>query len=265
MDHIEQLIEQQTREQTRRQFLKATAITAASGLMIARVAQAHAGTTTSSAATLASSPPIIDVPTSGPLELVVGRTPMIVAGRRTESAITVNGLLPGPTLHMREGQNVEIHVRNELPDQSTSIHWHGIILPAPMDGVPGVSYPGIAPGETFVYRYQLRQSGTFWYHSHSGLQEQLGHFGALIVEPAGADPVQADREYVVNLSDWMFRDPYVILKKLKKFSGYDNYQRPTITNLLSDAKRNGLGETLSQRLKWDAMRMDPTDIADITG
>jgi len=264
-DHAKQLTEQQTLHQTRREFIKSSAITAASGIAIASVAQAHAGTTASSAATLAGTPPIIDVPTSGPLELVVGRTPITVAGRRTESAITVNGLLPGPTLRMREGQNVEIHVRNELPDQSTSIHWHGIILPAPMDGVPGVSYPGIAPGETFVYRYQLRQSGTFWYHSHSGLQEQLGHFGALIVEPAGPDPVQADREYVINLSDWMFRDPYVILNKLKKFSGYDNYQRPTIANLLSDAKRIGFGQALSQRLQWDAMRMDPTDIADITG
>jgi len=256
--------EHQPLHQTRRQFLQTTAITAASGLAIARTAQAH---TTTNATTLASAgtPPIIDVPTSGPLELVVGRTPITVAGRITESAITVNGLLPGPTLRMREGQNVEIHVRNELPDQSTSIHWHGIILPAPMDGVPGVSYPGIAPGETFIYRYQLRQSGTFWYHSHSGLQEQLGHFGALIVQPAGTDPVQADREYVINLSDWMFRDPYVILTKLKKFSGYDNYQRPTIANLLSDAKRIGFGEVLSKRLKWDAMRMDPTDIADITG
>jgi len=269
MNHIEQLIEQQVRyraqDQTRRQFLKTTAITAASGLAIARLAQAHASTTTLSAATLAGSPPIIDVPTSGPLQLVVGRTPTIVAGRRTESAITINGSLPGPTLRMREGQNVEIHVRNELPDQSTSIHWHGIILPAPMDGVPGVSFPGIAPGETFVYRYQLRQNGTYWYHSHTGLQEQLGHFGALIVEPADTDPIQADREYVINLSDWMFRDPYAILKKLKKFSGYDNYQRPTLTNFITDAKRNGFSDTISQRLKWDAMRMDPTDIADITG
>jgi CopA family copper-resistance protein len=247
-------------QHSRRQFLKTSAITAASGLAIARVAQANTG-----AATLAGAPPVIDVPTSGPLELVVDRRPMMVAGRRTEQAITVNGMLPGPTLRMREGQDVEIHVRNDLPDQSTSIHWHGILLPAPMDGVPGVSYPGIAPGETFVYKYRLRQSGTYWYHSHSGLQEQLGHFGALIVEPAGADPVPADREFVINLSDWMFRDPYVILRKLKKFSGYLNYQRPTVANLFSDARRDGLGKVVSQRLKWDAMRMDPTDIADITG
>jgi CopA family copper-resistance protein len=249
------------REQhSRRQFLKTSAITAASGLAMARMAPANTG-----AAVHAGAPPVIDVPSSGPLELVVDRRPMIVAGRRTEQAITVNGMLPGPTLRMREGQDVEIHVRNDLPDQSTSIHWHGILLPAPMDGVPGVSYPGIAPGETFVYKYQLRQSGTYWYHSHSGLQEQLGHFGALIVEPAGADPVQADREFVINLSDWMFRDPYVILRKLKKFSGYLNYQRPTVANLFSDARREGLGKVVSQRLRWDAMRMDPTDIADITG
>ncbi len=256
MDHFDETHDQHSR----RQFLKTSAITAASGLAMARMAPAHTGT-----AVPAGAPPVIDVPSSGPLELVVDRRPMIVAGRRTEQAITVNGMLPGPTLRMREGQDVEIHVRNDLPDQSTSIHWHGILLPAEMDGVPGVSYPGIAPGETFVYKYRLRQSGTYWYHSHTGLQEQLGHFGALIVEPAGVDPVACDREYVVNLSDWMFRDPYVILRKLKKFSGYLNYQRPTVANLLSDARRQGLGKVVSQRLRWDAMRMDPTDIADITG
>jgi len=209
----------------------------------------------------------IQVPTNGALHLSIDRTPINVAGRPAASAITVHGTLPGPVLRMREGQDVVIHVENRLKDEDTSIHWHGLILPTTMDGVPGVSFPGIKPGETFTYRYRVRQSGTYWYHSHSGLQEQLGHYGVLVIDPADREPVKYDREYVVVLSDWTFENPYRVIEKLKTFEGYYNYQRPTVANLITDAKQKGLGAgaEIRQRLKWDAMRMDPTDIADITG
>ncbi len=245
---------------TRRDFIATTAVTAASGLVLPSLAFASGATVPN-----AGNPQVIDVPANGPLHLTVSQTRLKVAGRLTGSPITVNGTLPGPTLRMREGQEVEIHVHNDLPDEDTSIHWHGLILPATMDGVPGVSFAGIKPGETFTYRFRVQQNGTYWYHSHSGLQEQLGNFGALVIDPIEPDPFSYDREYVVSLSDWMFLNPYRVLKKLKKFSGYFNYQRPTVANLLSDARRDGLGQVLSQRLRWDAMRMDPTDIADITG
>lgn len=207
----------------------------------------------------------VQVPTDGALHLSIDRTRINVAGRPTTSAITVNGTIPGPVLRMREGQEVVIHVQNRLEDEDTSIHWHGLIVPMTMDGVPGVSFPGIKPGETFTYRYRVQQSGTYWYHSHSGLQEQLGHYGALIIDPADPEPFEYDREYVVVLSDWTFENPYRVLEKLKTFEGYYNYQRPTLANLITDATPNELGAALRQRLRWDAMRMDPTDIADVTG
>ncbi|MGD9691373.1 MAG: copper resistance system multicopper oxidase [Phycisphaerales bacterium] len=242
---------------TRREFL-ATAAAASGALPLLR---SRAGVVS---ATRPHWPGIIDVPDAGPLELVVGAPPLVVDGQKTTRAITINGAIPGPTLRMREGQNVEIRVRNEL-EEDTSIHWHGLIVPPTMDGVPGVSFAGIRPGETFTYRFRVRQHGTYWYHSHSGLQEQLGHYGGLIIEPTNPEPFVHDREHVVVLSDWMFRDPYTVLKKLKQFESYFNYQRPTVANLSADAKRHGLVHSIAQRLEWDAMRMDPTDIADITG
>jgi len=204
------------------------------------------------------------VPDKSPLDLYIRRTELRIDGRHTKSAVTINGTIPGPTLVMREGQDVEIRVHNEM-DEDTSLHWHGIILPTDMDGVPGVSYAGIKPGEIFTYKFRVRQSGTYWYHSHTGLQEQLGHFGALIVLPRSDETVEFDRDYPIVLSDWMFDNPYTALKKLKKFSGYYNYQRPTIANLLTESPGGAIGQQLRNRLRWDAMRMDPTDIADITG
>lgn len=243
---------------TRREFL-ATAAAAGSALPFL-LSRAGAAPVTS-----AGRPSIIDVPDAGPLDLVIGSPPLAVDGRQTLRAVTINGTIPGPTLRLREGQDVEIRVHNKLPDEDTSIHWHGLLLPPDMDGVPGVSFPGIKPGETFTYRFRVRQNGTYWYHSHSGLQEQLGHYGGLIIEPTNPEPFVYDREHVIVLSDWMFRDPYIVLKKLKQFESYFNYQRPTVANLFADAKRQGLGQAIAQRLEWDAMRMDPTDIADITG
>jgi len=202
-----------------------------------------------------------DLPTlTGPdIALTVGRSPFTVNGR-TGGAITLNGVLPGPLIRLREGQNARLSVTNTL-DEDTSIHWHGLLLPFQMDGVPGVSFPGIKPRETFVYEFPIRQSGTFWYHSHSGLQEPLGHYGPLVIDPAGADPVPYDREHVLVLSDWSFMHPHEILTKLKKSPGYFNRRRTTLAGLLDGSD----GMSLEERRMWGEMRMDPRDILDVNG
>ncbi len=202
-----------------------------------------------------------DLPTlTGPnIDLTIGHTPFTVNGR-TATATTINGMLPAPVLRLREGQNVRLAVTNQL-EEDTSIHWHGILLPFQMDGVPGVSFPGIRPRETFVYEFPVRQSGTFWYHSHSGLQEALGHYGPLVIDPAGADPVGYDREHVLVLSDWSFMHPHEIFEKLKKSPGYFNRQRTTLAGLLDGSDRMSLEE----RRMWGEMRMDPRDILDVNG
>lgn len=197
------------------------------------------------------------------IDLVIAETSFRVGGRET-TAITVNGTVPGPLLRLREGQDVTLRVTNLLRE-SSSIHWHGILLPAEMDGVPGVSFPGIAPGETFVYRFPLRQSGTYWYHSHSMGQEQAGAYAPLIVEPLAPDPVRCDREYVVMLSDWSFTPVAGMIGRLKKQSGYYNYQKRTLADLVRDMGRKGWHAALDDYLMWADMRMDPTDLADVTG
>ncbi len=193
------------------------------------------------------------------IDLTVGHSPFSVGGR-TGHAVTVNGLLPAPLLRLREGQNARLSVTNTL-DEDTSIHWHGLLLPFQMDGVPGISFPGIRPRETFVYEFPVKQSGTYWYHSHSGLQEAMGHYGPIVIEPAGADPVAYDREHVLVLSDWSFMHPHQILAKLKKSPGYFNRQRTTLSGLLSGAD----GMSLEERRMWGQMRMDPRDISDVNG
>ena len=193
------------------------------------------------------------------IDLTVGHSPFSVGGR-TGHAVTVNGLLPAPLLRLREGQNARLSVTNTL-DEDTSIHWHGVLLPFQMDGVPGISFPGIRPRETFVYEFPVRQHGTYWYHSHSGLQEAMGHYGPIVIDPAGADPVACDREHVLVLSDWSFMHPHEILAKLKKSPGYFNRQRTTLSGLLSGED----GMSLEERRMWGQMRMDPRDISDVNG
>lgn len=178
-------------------------------------------------------------------------------------ATTINGSLPAPTLRWREGDTVTIRVTNRLKE-TTSIHWHGIILPFEMDGVPGISFKGIAPGETFVYRFKVQQSGTYWYHSHSGMQEATGVYGAIIIDPAQADPIQADREYIVQLSDWTDEDPMRVLAKLKMQGDYYNYNQPTAVDFFQDVSRMGLKAAMDKRKMWNEMRMSPTDLADLS-
>lgn len=183
---------------------------------------------------------------------------------RTGTAITINGTIPGPIIRLKEGQEVILRVTNGLTE-STSIHWHGILLPPDMDGVPGVSFPGIEPGRTFVYRFPVKQSGTYWFHSHSGGQELSGMYAPMIIDPIEPEPFRWDREYVVMLSDWTFESPESVFANLKKLPGYYNFQRRTAGEFFSNIADWGLWATLKNYLMWDEMRMDPTDFADVTG
>ncbi|HEX5279940.1 MAG TPA: copper resistance system multicopper oxidase [Micropepsaceae bacterium] len=196
-------------------------------------------------------------------DLTIGSIPVNITGRPRKATV-INGTMPGPTLRMREGDTVTINVHNQL-DEPTSLHWHGILLPNTMDGVPGLTFRGIMPGETFTYRFPVRQSGTYWYHSHSGDQEQTGTFGALMLTPQQNEPFSYDREYVVTLSDWTDEDPMSILSNLKQQPDYYDFQQRTLGNFIQDAKSQGLGAALQDRLMWGQMRMSPTDIVDVTG
>nr|WP_230089656.1 copper resistance system multicopper oxidase [Herminiimonas contaminans] len=195
-------------------------------------------------------------------DLVVAESPVNFTGKPA-IATTINGTLPAPTLRWKEGETVTIRVTNRLA-VSTSIHWHGIILPFQMDGVPGISFNGIAPGETFTYRFKVQQSGTYWYHSHSGFQEQTGMFGAIIIDPAEGKDIAADREHVLLLSDWMDDDPMTVLGRLKKQGDYYNYGQLTAGEFFSDVSKDGWKAALSKRKMWNEMRMNPTDMGDLS-
>lgn len=195
-------------------------------------------------------------------DLRIGATVVDITGS-PRMATTVNGSLPAPVLRWKQGTTVTLRVTNTLAVRA-SIHWHGILLPAAMDGVPGISYEGIAPGQTFVYRFPVRQSGTFWYHSHSAFQEQTGIYGALVIDPQSLDPIVADREHVFVLSDWTDEDPERILRKLKAMSDYYNYQAPTVGDFFRDVGQIGWRAAIARRAEFDRMRMNPTDLSDLS-
>ena len=196
-------------------------------------------------------------------DLDIGALPVDFTGHK-RIATVVNGQLPAPLLRWREGETVTLRVRNSLATTS-SIHWHGMIVPADMDGVPGLSYMGIAPGATYTYRFRVNQSGTYWYHSHSRFQEQTGLYGAIVIEPRGGERHRADRDYVVLLSDWSDADPEHVYATLKKQSNYYNFAQPTTRDFLRDARSDGMDAALAQRRMWNRMRMDPSDLADVSG
>jgi FtsP/CotA-like multicopper oxidase with cupredoxin domain len=183
---------------------------------------------------------------------------------RERPATTFNGSVPGPIIRWREGDRVTMRVTNNLAHDS-SIHWHGMILEAHMDGVPGISFDGIKPGETFTYQFDVKQNGTFWYHSHSAFQEQTGLYGAIVIDPAKPDPVAYDRDYVVVLSDWSDENPSRIYAKLKKQSDYYNFRQRTAGEMWRDISDKGLGQTLRDRSMWNQMRMSDRDLSDVTG
>ena len=196
-------------------------------------------------------------------DLRIGETPMNFTGA-PKIAFTVNGSVPAPTLRWKEGDTVTLRVANTL-DEDASIHWHGILLPANMDGVPGLSFHGIRPGETYVYRFKVKQGGTYWYHSHSGFQEQRGLYGPLVIDPLKPEPFKYDREHVVMLTDWTDESPERVFAKLKKRSDYFNFNQRTVGDLLRDIRTRGFKATVEDRKMWGEMRMNPTDLADVSG
>jgi CopA family copper-resistance protein len=196
-------------------------------------------------------------------DLTIGETPMNFTGR-PRIAYTINGTVPGPTLRWKQGDTVTLRVANRL-DEDASIHWHGILLPANMDGVPGLSFDGIAPGDAYLYRFRVRQGGTYWYHSHSGFQEQRGVYAPLIIDPIEPDPFPYDREHAILLSDWTDEKPERLFAKLKKQSDYYNFRQRTVGDFLRDVRTAGWRATLADRKAWGEMRMDPTDLADVSG
>jgi CopA family copper-resistance protein len=195
--------------------------------------------------------------------LSIGALPVNITGRPAQ-AVAINGSMPGPTLYWRQGDEVTLKVSNRL-GVDTSLHWHGIVLPAAMDGVPGLSFHGISASESYIYRFKLNQSGTYWYHAHSSLQEAKGAFGAIVVAPAGPDPVAVDRDYVLLLSDWSDEDPHAIVRKLKLQPDYYNVHKRTVGDFARDVRRQGFGAAAQDRRIWGQMRMSPTDLADVTG
>jgi CopA family copper-resistance protein len=196
-------------------------------------------------------------------DLAIAETPVNYTGR-TRTALTVNGTLPAPILRWREGDTVSLRVANRLREDTT-IHGHGSLLPANMDGVPGLSFHGIGPGESYQYRFQLRQAGTYWYHSHSGFQEQRGVYGALIIDPREPEPFAFDRDHVVMLSDWTDENPARVFAKLKKRSDYYNFHQRTVGDFFHDVRAQGWDAALADRALWGRMRMSPTDLADVSG
>lgn len=248
---------------SRRQFIGSAAGAAfVAGLNMSLPLPAWARTTTS--------PSAVDQHGVGHIEaknlynLDIGYVPFTLNGR-TGKASAINGSVPGPLVKLREGDRVRLNVTNSLMDtEHSSIHWHGLIVPYTMDGVPGLSFNGIKPGETFEYEFDLVQAGTYWYHSHSFFQEQTGTYGPLVIEPKTPEPFSYDRDYVVMLSDWSFEDPETIFANIKRSGDYYNYQRRTVWDFFSDVSEKGLGNTVNERMMWGKMRMSPVDLADVT-
>ena len=232
---------------TRRHLLRAAPLAAAVPWLPAWAQPVSAGITTP--------PPTLTGPD---VTLTVAHQMMTIDGKPAHG-IGINGSVPAPLLRFREGQDATLTIVNDL-DEETSLHWHGLLVPFQMDGVPGISFPGIRPRSRFTYRFPIRQAGTYWYHSHSGLQEQMGLYGPIVIDPAGPDPIASDREHVVVLSDHSPLHPHAIFRRLKLQGGYFNYQKQTLGSLLA-----GKDQPLKDRLAWGAMRMDPTDVSDVTG
>ena len=209
-----------------------------------------------------TSPGQPNVLTGTDFDLFIGETPVNITGA-ARTAMAINGSIPGPILRWREGDTVTLRVKNRLAED-TSIHWHGIILPANMDGVPGLSFHGIAPDGMYEYKFKVNQNGTYWYHSHSGLQEQIGVYGALVIDAKEPEPFSYDRDYVVMLTDWTDEDPTRLLAKLKKQSDYYNQHKRTVGDFINDVSEQGWSAAVADRKMWAEMKMSPTDLADVS-
>lgn len=211
----------------------------------------------------ASGSPALSVLSGTEFDLSIGEMPVNITGRR-RTAMAINGGLPGPLLRWKEGDTVTLRVCNRL-DAATSIHWHGIILPPNMDGVPGLSFAGIEPGGVYVYQFKVQQNGTYWYHSHSGFQEQVGVYGPLVIEAKEPEPFKYDSEHVVMLTDWTDEDPVSLMRTLKKQSDYYNFHKRTVGDFVNDVADKGWAATVADRKMWAEMKMNPTDLADVSG
>lgn len=242
---------------TRREFIKATGSALfMAGLRWAMPMPAWAG---------AASPGIDDMKPKKQYNLAVGYSPIRIDGRKAVST-GINGTVPGPLLRWREGDTVSLRVTNDLYDSKhASLHWHGVLVPFPMDGVPGVSFGGIPPGETFHYRFEVKQAGTYWYHSHSQFQEQTGTYGPLVIDPIAGEPFHYNRDHVLMLSDWTFEDPKTVYRHINLMGDYYNYQKRTLKDLFHDTSKKGLKPALADRVAWGKMRMSPVDLTDVTG
>jgi len=236
---------------SRRQFVKGLGMTG----LVAGLAPSE----------LFAAPLVTDAPMlqGNTFDLTLSETPVNLTGRR-RMATTINGSLPGPTLRMKEGERITIRVTNKMKVTS-SIHWHGLILPPEMDGVPGLSFAGIKPGETFIYQFDAVQSGTYWYHSHSGYQEQTGLYGSIIIDPRETDVVKYDRDHIILLSDWSDESPEQIYAKLKKLSHYYNTRERVLSDFTKEAAAKGFEKAVDGRKMWNEMRMSDRDISDVTG
>ncbi len=236
----------------RRQFLRAAALGGA-GAGLAGVMPAWAQPLSPGL------PPPLPTVSGTDISLSIGKLAVRVDGK-VSRAVGVNGTVPAPLVRLKEGQKVRLRVANTL-DEDSSIHWHGLLVPFAMDGVPGISFPGILPRSTFDYEFDVIQSGTYWYHSHSAYQEEDGVYGPIVIDPAGPDPVAFDREHVLVLADHSSMSGAAIYRKLKQMGGaYFNMQRLTLSGLLA-----GRDLTAAERREWAKMRMDPADISDVTG
>lgn len=243
---------------SRRQFVKG--VTTSSALIGIGGCISHQPLTVSSTSPTAFTPEVLD---GNQFNLTLGYQRVNYTGKN-RVATSVNGSIPAPTLRWQQGQDITLRIKNNLAEDS-SIHWHGIILPTAMDGVPGLSFEGIKPGETFEYKFTVNQSGTYWYHSHSGFQEQLGLYGAIVIEPDEPEPFRFDREYTVMLSDWSDDNPSDVYATLKKQSHFYNTNPRTLEDLFQDIQHKGIQKTWQERAMWNHMRMSDRDISDVTG
>jgi len=248
----------------RRRFLTGSSVVLGAS-MLPTIASSALGKSGGQSATVNTDQKSNEVPvlTGREFDLTVSKQPVIVNGKKSMATL-INDSLPAPTLKMREGDTVVIRVHNRM-DESTSIHWHGLLVPFEMDGVPGISFNGIPANSTFTYTFTLKQSGTYWYHSHTDFQEQTGMRGAIVVEPKGRERHPIAEDHVILLSDWTHRDPHNLLKLLKQRADFDNYHLPDFKKLLSDIAKTDIKTAFDERKMWNQMRMMPTDFTDLSG
>ncbi|MCF6254053.1 MAG: copper resistance system multicopper oxidase [Thiomicrorhabdus sp.] len=245
---------------SRRQFVKGMALTTVAATLASQIPNALAKNEFISHAIGLPKQPILS---GTEFDLTIAEQRVNVTGS-PRIATLINGTLTGPTLVFQEGDTVTLRVKNEL-NVDSSIHWHGLILPYEMDGVPGISFDGIKPGETFVYQFKVVQNGTYWYHSHSGFQEQTGVYGAIVILPKKPEPVEADHDYVIQLSDWSDTPPETLYSNLKKMGDYYNYNQRTVGDFWSEIKEKGFSKAWQDRSMWNSMPMSDRDLSDVSG